>query len=62
MDQLEKKISSLDKSRMPVHVAMIMDGNGRWAKQQGFARSDGHTEGISTVHRVTKMSSDLGIK
>ena len=40
MDQLEKKISSLDKSRMPVHVAMIMDGNGRWAKQQGFARSD----------------------
>lgn len=62
MDQLEKKKSSLDKSRMPVHVAMIMDGNGRWAKQQGFARSDGHTEGISTVHRVTKMSSDLGIK
>lgn len=47
---------------MPVHVAMIMDGNGRWAKRQGFMRSDGHAEGVSTVHRVTKMSSDLGIK
>lgn len=48
--------------RMPVHVAMIMDGNGRWAKRQGFMRSDGHAEGVSTVHRVTKLSSDLGIK
>lgn len=47
---------------MPVHVAMIMDGNGRWAKRQGFMRSDGHAEGVSTVHRVTKLSSDLGIK
>ncbi len=62
MDQLEKKISSLDMSRMPVHVAMIMDGNGRWAKKQGFVRSEGHAEGVSTVHRVTKLSSDLGIK
>lgn len=49
-------------TRIPAHVAMIMDGNGRWAKRQGFARSDGHTEGISTVHRVTKLSSDLGVK
>lgn len=62
MDQLQKKIDSLRKDRMPVHVAMIMDGNGRWAKMQGFGRSEGHAEGISTVHRVTKLSSDLGIK
>lgn len=62
MDSLEQKISRLDKERMPVHVAMIMDGNGRWAKQRGFARSDGHAEGVSTVHRVTRLSSDLGIK
>lgn len=62
MDQLQKKIASLDKNSIPVHVAMIMDGNGRWAKRQGFERSDGHAEGVSTVHRVTKMSSDLGIK
>ena len=62
MDELQKKISQLDPDRMPVHVAMIMDGNGRWAKRQGFARSDGHAEGVSTVHRVTKLSSDLGVK
>lgn len=62
MDQLQEKISRLDKERMPVHVAMIMDGNGRWAKKQGFGRSEGHAEGVSTVHRVTKLSSDLGIK
>lgn len=62
MTQLEKKISQLDKNRIPVHVAMIMDGNGRWARQRGFGRSDGHAEGVSTVHRVTKLSSDLGIK
>lgn len=62
MDQLQNKIDSLDKDRIPVHVAMIMDGNGRWAKHQGFKRSDGHAEGVSTVHRVTKLSSDLGIR
>lgn len=62
MTQLEQKISQLDKNRIPVHVAMIMDGNGRWAKSHGFVRSDGHAEGVSTVHRVTKLSSDLGIK
>lgn len=60
--QIEQKIAQLDKDRIPVHVAMIMDGNGRWAKSKGFVRSDGHYEGISTVHRVTKLSSDLGIK
>ena len=62
MTPLEHKISQLDPDRMPVHVAMIMDGNGRWAKSKGFVRSDGHAEGVSTVHRVTKLSSDLGVK
>lgn len=62
MTILEQKISQLDKDRIPVHVAMIMDGNGRWARQRGHARSDGHAEGVSTVHRVTKLSSDLGVK
>ena len=62
MTQLEEKINQLDKNRIPAHVAMIMDGNGRWAKSKGFIRSDGHAEGVSTVHRVTKLSSDLGIK
>lgn len=47
---------------MPVHVAMIMDGNGRWAKQRSRERSAGHEEGITSVHNVTALSSDLGIK
>ncbi len=62
MDELNKKIEDLDMNRIPVHVAMIMDGNGRWAKKKGFGRSEGHAEGVSTVHRVTKLSSDLGVK
>lgn len=62
MDQLQEKINSLDKNRIPVHVAMIMDGNGRWAKKKGFGRSDGHAEGVGTVHRVTRLSSDLGVR
>ena len=62
MTQLEEKISLLDKTQIPVHVAMIMDGNGRWAKKRGLERSEGHTEGISTVHRVTRLSGELGIK
>lgn len=48
-------------TRLPRHVAMIMDGNGRWAKQRGWQRSEGHTEGVVSVRRVTELSSDLGI-
>lgn len=62
MTSLEQKIAQLDKTRIPVHVAMIMDGNGRWAKNRGFIRSDGHVEGVSTVHRVTQLSGELGVK
>lgn len=62
MASLEDKISQLDKNRIPVHVAMIMDGNGRWARSRGLERSEGHTEGISTVHRVTRFSGELGVK
>ena len=61
MDQLQKKIDSLDKERMPRHVAVIMDGNGRWARKKGFNRSDGHLEGISTVRRITEIAGELGL-
>ena len=62
MTSRDHKMSLLDMNRIPVHVAMIMDGNGRWAKSKGFARSDGHSEGVSTVRRVTRLSGELGIK
>lgn len=62
MESLKEKINRLDPRRMPVHVAMIMDGNGRWAQKRAKERTDGHYEGVGSVHRVTQFSSDLGIK
>lgn len=62
MEQLETLLQQIDMTRLPQHVAMIMDGNGRWAKSRGRKRSDGHTEGVGSVRRVTELSSDLGIK
>lgn len=62
MDHLENLLQKIDMERLPRHVAMIMDGNGRWAKNRGFQRSDGHAEGVGSVRRVTELSSDLGIK
>lgn len=62
MDRLESLLGKIDLSRLPRHVAMIMDGNGRWARQRGRERGEGHAEGISTVRRVTELSSDIGIE
>lgn len=62
MNDLDNLISQIDKERIPTHVAIIMDGNGRWANRQGRPRSDGHAEGVSAVHRATEFSSDIGIK
>lgn len=62
MERLEDILAQLDMTRIPRHVAMIMDGNGRWAKNRDKVRSDGHYEGITSVHNVTALSSDLGIE
>lgn len=62
MDKLEHKLSQIDMTRLPKHVAMIMDGNGRWAKMRGEDRCVGHVEGVNSVRKVTELSSDLGIK
>lgn len=48
--------------RMPRHVAIIMDGNGRWAKRQGMARMLGHRQGVETVHAITEAAAELGIE
>lgn len=47
---------------MPTHIAIIMDGNGRWAKLRGEERSRGHIEGVETVRRIVTESVKLGIK
>lgn len=52
----------IDKSRIPVHIAIIMDGNGRWAKQRGHARSFGHQAGAETVHVIAEEAARLGVK
>lgn len=52
----------IDSQRMPGHVAVIMDGNGRWAKARGLDRSAGHVEGVNTVRRITRTASDLGVR
>lgn len=52
----------LDMNRIPEHVAIIMDGNGRWAKLRGEDRSRGHMEGVETVRRIVTESVKLGFK
>ena len=52
----------IDLSRIPQHVAIIMDGNGRWAKQRGHERSYGHQVGAETVHVIAEEAARLGIR
>lgn len=52
----------IDLSRLPKHVAIIMDGNGRWAKQRGLPRLIGHREGYKSLRGVLLAASELGIK
>jgi len=52
----------IDKNNIPKHVAIIMDGNGRWAKDKGLPRSAGHRAGIDRVKEIIKAASELGIK
>ncbi|MCP9903295.1 isoprenyl transferase [Cyanobium sp. BA5m-21] len=51
----------LDPARLPVHVAVIMDGNGRWAKQRNLPRVMGHREGVEALKRTLRLCSDWGI-
>ena len=53
---------SLDNKNLPLHVAITMDGNGRWAQQRKLPRTAGHNQGLHTVKRIVKLASDLGIK
>lgn len=48
--------------RLPRHIAVIMDGNGRWAQQQGKARIEGHREGMESVRDIVKVCSQLGVR
>ncbi|OOV20040.1 isoprenyl transferase [Flavobacterium sp. LM4] len=54
-------LESIDKTNLPQHLAIIMDGNGRWAKQQGFLRAFGHENGTKSVKETIKTCAKLGI-
>ncbi len=54
--------STIDLSAVPQHIAVIMDGNGRWAKQQGKFRVFGHKHGVKAVREVTEGAAELGVK
>lgn len=55
-------VDSIDKKNIPSHIAIIMDGNGRWAKQRGTQRIFGHRNGVSAVRAAIEASAELGIK
>ena len=52
----------IDKNRIPQHIAIIMDGNGRWAMERGKERSYGHQAGVEAVRRITSECTRLGVK
>ena len=52
----------IERSRLPRHVAVIMDGNGRWAKGQGFLRTVGHRAGVDTLHDILDTAIDLKLE
>ncbi|MFH1217931.1 MAG: isoprenyl transferase [Pseudomonadota bacterium] len=55
-------VLELDKDNLPVHIAIIMDGNGRWAQSRGLMRLIGHKAGVRTVQEIVKAARELGIR
>mgnify|MGYP001437507538 FL=1 len=54
--------NGIDKLRLPQHIAIIMDGNGRWGTKRGLPRSHGHNKGVTVLKNIIKLSKKLGIK
>lgn len=55
-------IELIDKNNIPQHIAIIMDGNGRWAQQRGLERSQGHQAGAATVRKLVENALKLGVR
>ncbi len=58
----ELLLAKIDKDRIPLHVAIIMDGNGRWAKKRGLPRIAGHRAGAEAIRRIVEYSPEIGIE
>lgn len=59
-DTLKQQI--IERGNLPVHVAIIMDGNGRWARSKNLPRVEGHREGINSVREVVRAAAEIGVK
>ncbi|OIJ09935.1 isoprenyl transferase [Anaerobacillus arseniciselenatis] len=57
-----KEIEGVNLENVPKHVAIIMDGNGRWAKKRGLPRIAGHREGMSVINKIVKKANSLGVE
>ena len=55
------KISLIKSGEIPKHIAIIMDGNGRWAKKRGLPRVAGHKRGVDTVKEIVEACSEIGV-
>ncbi len=62
MADLSRLIERISPERRPAHVAIIMDGNGRWARKRGLARSAGHKAGVAAVKKIVEICPSLGVK
>jgi len=60
--EYEELLKLIDKKRLPQHIAIIMDGNGRWAKRHNRRRIVGHLEGTKAIKRIVKFSGEIGIR
>ena len=60
--KVSHKAGQVDKSRLPRHIAIIMDGNGRWAKKRGLPRTAGHKVGAETFRKIALYCKALGVE
>jgi undecaprenyl diphosphate synthase len=59
---LDLSVFAIDFERIPKHIAIVMDGNGRWAKDKGFPRSIGHRNGVMSVDKVVEACKEIGVQ
>jgi len=61
-EEISGLLMKIDKQKLPEHIAIIMDGNGRWATKKGLPRSYGHKRGVNVLKEILKASKKLGCK
>jgi len=59
---MSQLLPQIDKTHLPRHIAIIMDGNGRWAKEQGQDRLFGHVHGVESVRNIVEGCAELGVE